>query len=181
MLQVKQRKGMRYARLFLAVKPCPSTVLPPGNFSGNANARAHDEKRARRGAHCKGKAPIRRLSFPGTANRRCGPTRARVPNGRSTPGRARAADGGSLLPHSTSVAELNPKNSLRMRGCWAVSRREIPRLRVPALRTKSKARDTPLGMTTRATTGAAMDSAGLPKRQSPTVEDKQGVETKVRQ
>ncbi len=37
--------------------------------------------------------------------------------------------------------------SLRRKCCRVVNPREIPRLRVPALRAKAKARDTPLGMT----------------------------------
>jgi hypothetical protein len=77
-----------------------------------------------------------------------------VANGCSTPGQARAADGGSKLPHSTFLC---------VRHLALVDRREIPRLIsrarlavdpgalpcVPALRAKTKARDTPLGMTAR--------------------------------
>jgi hypothetical protein len=44
-------------------------------------------------------------------------------------------------------ARSRAKDLLEVKCCRCLHRREIPRLRVPALRAKAKERDTPLGMT----------------------------------
>jgi hypothetical protein len=115
----------------------------------------------------RGKQNARNFAQDGGARQRrqSGDWRSQV-DARTTPGQARAANSGSpsrlrvnKLPHSTGLRRMvhselsifggysTAKNQSDLRARRTLHRREIPRLRVPALRAEPKTRDTPLGMT----------------------------------
>src|SRR6185437_3008404 len=77
---------------------------------------------------------------PGKAGRRTAAASRRTPH-QAPVARVSGALGPGVVPLTTKPRAL----SVRAR-CIS-DRREIPRLRVPALRAKAKTRDTPLGMT----------------------------------